>query len=43
MVTNGCVKGLVRGSHVDTEVGGRIGHTEDGESVAGTVGGLWIG
>ena len=43
VVTNGCVKSLVRGSHVDTESGGRIGHIEDGESVAGSVGGLWAG
>ena len=43
LVTNGCVKSLVRGSHVDTESGGRIGHIEDGESVAGSVGGLWAG
>ena len=43
VVTNGCVKSLIRGSHVDTESGGRIGHIEDGESVAGSVGGLWAG
>ena len=43
VVTNGCVKSLVRGSYVDIESGGRIGHIEDGESVAGSVGGLWAG
>ena len=43
VVTNGCVKSLVRGSHVDTESGGRIGHIEDGESVAGTIWGQVAG
>ena len=40
LVTNGCVKSLVRGSHVDTESGGRIGHIEDGDQLPSW--GSWV-